>query len=227
MKKKKSIISNINNKDKFITGQLFINTVINDDGIPFDVYLGEHMTIFHRKGNVWIGLPYNKRSNYNDNFKETVGYDKNDHSSELRDFFWDKNNKLLWADKAEFNKQGNNLSIALKSKQSKLELYDPETDLYEDTYAIYYNTKTINKDATFSIAPSTKPSEIAKQLQTKLGTDFVKEEQIAHIERKELGNPNEQTKLENQQKKIFCSPTIWCGLNLCSLCDTGSNKQIS
>ena len=77
------------------------------------------------------------------------------------------------------------------------------------------------------ISPSIKPSEIAKQLQAQLGTDFVKKEHITSIEQKELGNPNEQTKLENQQKEIFCSPTIWCGLNLCSLCDTWSKKQIS
>ena len=211
---------------EFITGKLFIDTGKNDDGIPFDVYLGEHMTIFHKAGYVRIGLPYNKRSNYNDNFTVSTSIDTQQ-KSELRDFFWDKNNKLLCVDEAEFNKQGNNLSIALKSEQSILELYDPETDLYKDDTYEYYNTKTINKDVTFSITPSTKPSEIATTLQAQLGTDFIKKEQITSIEQKELGNPNKQTTLENQQKEIFCSPTIWCGFNLCNLCNTETHKQIS
>ena len=210
---------------EFITGKLFIDTGKNDDGIPFDVYLGEHMTIFHRAGNVWFHIPYNKRSTYKDNFKvSTIG--NKQQKCELRDFLFDENNDLICAGTAEFNKQGNNLSIALKSEQSILELYDPETDLYKDDTYEYYNTKTINKDVTFSITPSTKPSEIATTLQAQLGTDFIKKEQITSIEQKELGNPNKQTTLENQQKEIFCSPTIWCGFNLCSLCDTGSKKQI-
>ena len=46
-----------NEKNKFIAGELLI------DNLLFDVYLGEHMTIFHRAGNVWIHIPYNKKTN--------------------------------------------------------------------------------------------------------------------------------------------------------------------
>ena len=208
---------------EFITGKLFIDTGKNDDGIPFDVYLGEHMTIFHKAGYVRIGLPYNKRSNYNDNFTVSTSIDTQQ-KSELRDFFWDKNNKLLCVDEAEFNKQGNNLSIALKSQCSNLGLYNKTNSTLKSAY---HTMNTINKDAYFLISPSTKPSEIAKQFQAQLGTNFVKTDHITSIEQKELGNPNEQTKLENQQKEIFCSPTIWCGFNLCNLCNTETHKQIS
>ena len=206
-----------NEKNKFIAGKLLI------DNLLFDVYLGEHMTIFHRAGNVWIHIPYNKRSDYNDNFKvSTIG--NKQQKCELRDFLFDENNDLICAGTAEFNKQGNNLSIALKSQCSNLGLYNKTNSTLKSAY---HNMNTINKDAYFLISPSTKPSEIAKQFQAQLGTNFVKTDHITSIEQKELGNPNEQTKLENQQKEIFCSPTIWCGFNLCNLCDTGSKKQIS
>ena len=201
-----------NEKNKFIAGKLLI------DDLLFDVYLGEHMTIFHRAGNVWIHIPYNKRSDYNDNFKvSTIG--NKQQKCELRDFLFDENNDLICAGTAEFNKQGNNLSIALKSQCSNLGLYNKTNSTLKSAY---HNMNTINKDAYFLISPSTKPSEIAKQFQAQLGTNFVKTDHITSIEQKELGNPNEQTKLENQQKEIFCSPTIWCGFNLCNLCDTGS-----
>ena len=206
-----------NEKNKFIAGKLLI------DNLLFDVYLGEHMTIFHRAGNVWIHIPYNKRSTYKDNFKvSTIG--NKQQKCELRDFLFDENNDLICAGTAEFNKQGNNLSIALKSQCSNLGLYNKTNSTLKSAY---HNMNTINKDAYFLISPSTKPSEIAKQFQAQLGTNFVKTDHITSIEQKELGNPNEQTKLENQQKEIFCSPTIWCGFNLCNLCDTGSKKQIS
>ena len=187
----------MNNKDKFITGQLFINTGIDDDGIPFDVYLGEHMTIFHRKDHVWISLPYNKRSNYDDNFKEEVNYDENDHSSELRDFFWNHDNLLLCTGKADFNRKENNFSIALKSRLSELGLYNKTNSTVESVESAYYNKQTINKDANFQISPSTKPSEIAKTLQEQLGTDFVKKEQITSIEQKE--QETQEANKENQQ----------------------------
>ena len=274
----------MNNKDKFITGQLFIDTGIKDDGIPFDVYLGEHMTIFHRRGLVWINIPYNQRSNYNDNFKETTTCTHTNKTSKLRDFFWDKNNELIWLSNATLSKGEDKLSIMLtQSKKGQ-----PEVGLSNGNKQAYDDGRYINKDVTFSITPSTKPSKIAKTLQAQLGADFVKKEQITYIEQKEretqeankhiasierkeretqeankenqqlqntneqttlgnkkegkeiepneiakqlqaqlgtnfvktdhitsieqkeLGNPNEQTKLENQQKEIFCSPTIWC-----------------
>ena len=110
--------------DKFITGKLFIKTGPNDvnigsidSSLPFDVYLGEHMTIFHKQDHVWIGLPYNKRSNYDDNFKEEVNYDENDHSSELRDFFWNHDNLLLCTGKADFNRT--NISINKTKRNCK------------------------------------------------------------------------------------------------------------
>lgn len=209
--------------DKFIAGQLFINTVqndINDDGVPFDVYLGEHMTIFHKAGNVWIHIPYNQRSNCNDNFTVITNNDKQ-RKSELRDFFWDKNNELIWLSNAILSKGEDNRSITLtQSKKEKhmVGLSNGDKQAYDDG-------RYIDKTAAFSITPSTKPSEIAKTLQAQLGEDFVKKEHITYIEQKELENPNEQTKLENQQKEIFCSPTIWCGFDLCSLNCFQQTKQ--
>ena len=184
----------MNNKDKFITGQLFINTGFDEDGMTFDVYLGEHMTIFHRKDYVWICPPYNKRSNYDDNFKEEVSYDENDHSSELRDFFWNNDNVLLCTSEADFNRKENNFSIALKQQHSDLGLYNKKNSTVE--YA-YYNRQIINKDAIFQISPSTKPSEIAKTLQKELGKDIITEEHITSIEQKE--RETQEANRENQQ----------------------------
>ena len=126
----------------------------------------------------------------------------------------------------------------LKLKENKSFTITPSTTLTKLANALPELPENI-KQAMNDVDNEIKlESEMAKQLQAQLGADFVKEEHITSIEQKEqetqeankgnqqLQNINEQTTLENQQKEIFCSPTIWCGFNLCSLCDTGSKKQI-
>ena len=192
--------------DKFITGKLYINKENNENSNDYyDVYFSEHMTIFHRKDNVWISIPYNKRSNYKDNFEEKVGDDKNHHSSELRDFFWNENNILLCASQADFNRKENNFSIALKSQRSRLGLYNKTNGIFKPAD---YNQQTVNKDTTFLISPSTKPSKIAQRLQEQLGTDFVKKEQIAYIkqkerEKQEANKENQQLQNTNKQTTLY------------------------